>query len=925
MKANRFRNIVLTSLCGLAAMAAAVWLPCSASADPVSEAAAGSHQLSAADHEAEGDDDAPPGRVNVLPVEASPDRHILKRFDFDERKYGNLEEIPMYWLRRRGPNLPHYNLGQFDRQVGHDAPPSFCLHTVTESIAFTYSRNDIPVEPGSRHLITAWVRTKNLHMSRAYLSAAYMTRDLNVLEQTEVSSEPIGGSEQEQEWRQIELATLEAPRIARFLQITVWLAQPEMLQRDLDPSLRPIAEQDTGATAWFDDIEVTHLLPLASIRTLNDIPVVAANQPAQVLGPRENPGHYGLTCRITISDESGRQCYQAQTDPRRLGDAPPAVIRLDDLPPSLYTGRLQVFSRDRQITEQKVRFVKLPALVQMASSRIGVCLDEATLKAPEATIACIRGLQASAVKIPIWTRRTTDTQIAQGHPGAESLLRRILADGVDPVGMIIAPPAGMTSGLLPNQRNLVDVFTANQQVWQPYLALSLTHYADVVRLWQVGADGELELAGDERYPAAVDLAGQQIVTLIDGAQVAIAWPGLLMHPQSLPNIKRASIYIPDAVRPDQIPQYVSQHSQDGKAIWVTLEPLKGQRYSPSVRRSDIARRVVFSLAGGAETVFVPQPWEVDDAGAQALLAPTVEYTALATLSRALAGKHYTGKFEWIGGVVFHTFAGAEDAALVAWNEQPVEPHDTHEPVSLHIGRQVAAYDLRGRPVPIGGKDVQTLSIGSEPIVITGADYHVARLRSLFDVQPRQVASGLRRHRHTVTLVNPYPEPINGTIRLRGPEGWEIMPPRLNFSLQPDKALRQPIELHIPYNEPVGPKTITADLTVDSRRMYQMSIPVSLDLQLPGVETYAFTDSTPDDVVIRHVVTNRTNEELNFVGSVLLPEAGRQERYFLHIRPGQTMVKEYIIPRSQVKGQSQLRLSLRDINGSRLLNQMVEIF
>jgi hypothetical protein len=246
-------------------------------------------------------------------------------------------------------------------------------------------------------------------------------------------------------------------------------------------------------------------------------------------------------------------------------------------------------------------------------------------------------------------------------------------------------------------------------------------------------------------------------------------------------------------------------------------------------------------------------------------------------------------------------------------------------VDLYLGQKVAGFDLRGRPIAIEGAETQTVSIGQEPIVITGVDARLAELRSRFAIEPKQVASGLREHQQTVTLVNPYSEPMNGTIRLRGPQGWDITPSRLTFSLQPGKTMQEKIEIHIPYNEPIGPKAVQADLSLDTRRLYQISIPVTLDLQLPGVETYAFCDTTAGDVVIRHVLTNRTAEELSFVGSVFPPASARKERLFLHVRPGQTMVKEYLIPRAEVAGESQLRLSLREINGPRLLNQMVEIF
>lgn len=752
-----------------------------------------------------------------------------------------------------------------------------------------------------------------------------MTRSLDVIEQTEVSSEAIGGPGQNDQWIYVDLQTPEAPRPARFLQITVWLAQPPAPQPD-ERNLRPIQRQDTHGTAWFDDIEVKHLLPVASIRTLDDTPVFHAAEPVQLLGPPVNPAHFGLTCLIDVSDEDGTNYYHAQTDPERLGEAPPAAIRLDNLPSGLYTATLDVFAKDRRIARQQVRFAKLPALAQKTSNRLGVCLRASSLRAPLATMDCLRGMQAGLVKIPIWTRRLTGDQIAHGEPGAAELLRRVLAEGLEPVGVFAAAPAGIAANLLPSQRTLVDLLAADRQIWQPYMALSLTHYADVVRLWQIGQDGQTDLALDDRYVDAADAAAKQIVTLIDGARVALAWPATVVSPGAVEGIQQASLCIPSQVRPERIGQYLKEHARKGQPMWVTVWPIEGDRYAPAVRRTDLAKRIVYTLAEQVETVFLPQPWQAEEVGPRILLAPTVEYTVLATLSRVLADRRYAGCFEWTGGAVFHIFAGDSDATLVAWNDQVPDRSSAEAKTDLYLGQRVAAFDLRGRPLPVSGTETQSMSIGQEPIIVTGVDARLAELRSRFAIEPRQLASGLRRHVQTVTLVNPYNEPMNGTVRLRGPQGWDIRPSRMAFSLQPGKKMEGTVEIHIPYNEPIGPKTIQADVTVDTRRMHQVTIPVTLDLQLPGVETYAFCDSAADEVVIRHVLTNRTTEELSFVGSVLLPTVARQERLFLRVRPGQTMVKEYVIPRQEIAGQTQLRLRLREIGGgSRLLNQVVEIF
>ncbi len=161
------------------------------------------------------------------PTSRALPRHILKRFDFDERADGNYEQTPMYWSRREGPSLPYYNDGGFDWQVGaRGCRRSSCMRPPKVS-RLANGRNDIPVEPGNRYQVTAYIRAQGLCQDEAYISAAYMSRGMEVLPGTEVFSGAIGADESDGQWHRVEIATSESPRQARFLQITVWLTQPE--------------------------------------------------------------------------------------------------------------------------------------------------------------------------------------------------------------------------------------------------------------------------------------------------------------------------------------------------------------------------------------------------------------------------------------------------------------------------------------------------------------------------------------------------------------------------------------------------------------------------------------------------------------------------------------------------------------------------
>ena len=70
---------------------------------------------------------------------------VVHHFDFDERRKGNLENIPKFWGRFRPPGFPHYTRGEFDLAVGGLAPPSFRLVSEGRSVAYHYAGPETPV------------------------------------------------------------------------------------------------------------------------------------------------------------------------------------------------------------------------------------------------------------------------------------------------------------------------------------------------------------------------------------------------------------------------------------------------------------------------------------------------------------------------------------------------------------------------------------------------------------------------------------------------------------------------------------------------------------------------------------------------------------------------------------------------------------
>ena len=88
---------------------------------------------------------APPPEVN----------RVLSTFDFEERRLGNDEELPMYWEKVEGAAFPHYVNGRLSSDRAHSGRYSFRFDLNGGSLIYRYPAGRIRVQSGSHYRIEA--------------------------------------------------------------------------------------------------------------------------------------------------------------------------------------------------------------------------------------------------------------------------------------------------------------------------------------------------------------------------------------------------------------------------------------------------------------------------------------------------------------------------------------------------------------------------------------------------------------------------------------------------------------------------------------------------------------------------------------------------------------------------------------------------
>src|SRR4051812_33796651 len=126
------------------------------------------------------------GVALAQPVEV---KRVLRTFDFEERRLGNPEDLPMHWIKVRGDGLPHYVNGRLATDVAHGGKYSFRLDLDGGSLIYRYESGQMKVSPGAHYRIEGYCRTTVLQHARSRLSAYFVDQDGHVLPETIRNSE----------------------------------------------------------------------------------------------------------------------------------------------------------------------------------------------------------------------------------------------------------------------------------------------------------------------------------------------------------------------------------------------------------------------------------------------------------------------------------------------------------------------------------------------------------------------------------------------------------------------------------------------------------------------------------------------------------------------------------------------------------------
>lgn len=902
---------------------------------------------------------AAPGQGANDLVSSAIRRRVVATFDFDERKRGNYETMPMNWQQIAGPGFPRFLEPRMDEEVGHPAPPSFHLSLAGGSVGCYYLSQEISVHPESDYRISAWILPDRLRNARAVLSAYFLDYGMNKLAGSERRAPAVRGDGGGSAWRKVSLTLPGGFEKARWIGLACYVEQAPPAESATP--LRPIERHDVRAGAWFDDMTVTRL-PRATLSLDERTGVYLADRPAVCDVIVADVDASDLAAELTVATEEG-SVVRAETIALVRAGTTRQRFTLADLPAGRYTVTLVLRSGELPLSRRVSRFVRLAAppdwnrppeaggqarglggrptewtpssprvdgghgnAVRFGAGQLGVWVDRASLREPALLFDLIDRGGFTAVKLPLWHSGLSDEGIVSGDSRLETLIRTLSARGIQVVGSLEGVPASLLRKFGHPGHTVLDVLAAAPDLWRPYLGFLFARYGQRVGAWQIGTDGS-PFSDSQRLAASIIRLRGEFRQLVGDARFVI--PHDVREsatPDELP-ADVLSMTAPPSVSSDRLVDQLAPFAEAGFTHrWVSLVPLPKQTYERRARLIEFARRLVAVRLSGAESIFIPAPWQIEEKRGAASVIPQEELIIARSLSRALAGRTPVGELrlgEDVVGVLF-TEPEGDSAVLAAWTGgDSLGPHE----IAVDAGSGARRYDVWGVATsPKMRGDEARFEIEAMPTVIAPVSAWRMRTAASFALDDPHVPVSLRAQRRRVSLTNYSTGSLTGDLTFEPSPGWRVSPRKVALNVAPNATAEIPIELALPTNHPSGPTRLSARFSGgggDSDRI-ELHLRAPLQVGVAGIDMNVLARRDGESLRVVQRVTNHTGRTLDLRSYILFPPDGRQSRLIRQLGKGETAVREFVIERPAALARRPLRVSVEEVNGPLRHHEVVRL-
>lgn len=863
---------------------------------------------------------------------AIPSNRVLKSFDFDEARLGNYETMPIGWRRVEGPGYPRFADIRLDKTSGSTAP-ALRLDLTGGATVAEYVTRTLDVLASCDYEIAGSIRVDGLCFASATLEAFYLDHALREIPGSRRASEAVrsaaGG---ESPWTRVTVRLSAGVEGARWMGLAC-AVRSGLSPADSDRRVFPVIRQGVLGGAWFDDIVVTRV-PGITLEPVGS-PGVFVGEPPRLRIGVEDFHATDLAATLRVMDSSGREVLRRPVEAQRPTSGT-MEMDLGEWVPGCYTACVEVTGEGRLLASASRSFAcvasepsppdglraTLPRGNPAEIARgIGLILKLPAREELADVLALIDVLRPAVVKLPLWRADLSDDAVLKGDDVAAALVEGLRQRGVLVVGVLHEIPAGLAAQYDSPRVGLLDVLRGPASVWRPYLALTVTRFGSQVGFWQIGGDD----AARTFEPRALDEAAKAVQRELE----SLIGAGRLVTPRLLGDARFPSTASDVLVSYQERPQVAArnQRSLDNPRVdWLTVSTPSRLPDDGRADLAEFAQRILLSRCEGARTVWVQQPWHYRMEGGRRRLEPTAEFPVVAALGAMLRGCDPlvpVSPGEGVRGWVLQDSSrGTYFVAL--WRDGRGASGDD-DAITWDIGEGCQYYDATGRPLAMGRADRgHTLPVGALPSILTGVPGPRVLALARFAVNPALINAGPRQQEVNLRFFNPHATPLHGLIHLSAPEGWEVSPSTVLVRLGAGGTLESPLIVRVPSNQPSGRVELVGRLEASGDELDGLVLRAAVDVGSAALGVNVLTRAEGAALRVFHRVTNRTDSPLNLRCVLIAPGRAEEQRLIRALGPGQSAVREFVLPDAAALGNRMARVTVEQLDGPIRDNRLIEI-
>lgn len=895
---------------------------------------------------------------NIQHLAAQPtlQHRLVRLFDFEERKLGNFEDLPMHWyimgrspatsdptfLRKPlhealtiKPGYPTFTSAGFDKQVKADGEFSFKLSLNGGNVGAFLEVGTIPAVPGSDYMLTAQVRTTELRHARAYLHVYFLDAQGRPIEGGRVSSAPITS---DQQWRDVSVTLPGDHPSAAWIGLEIEVLQPSPRQTDT-LSTHEIHYQDIQGEAWFDNIALWQV-PRVMVQTQSPYNMLRAPEKPKLRANVQDLTGHALVAELRLRDWRGQVVDRMS---QRVGEGAPMNVTWEPRVEHFgwYTAELILIDQVAQdgqgstviplaVAQDVCDFLYLPMERSLLPEEATHFLIDATPgeAADPVTVPKLlelSGLGGAVLSAFAPAMQRSDVQARQAW--LDHLLEQMLLAGKQ-ANLSMSPlPEELAAEVDARGQGLLACMANDDVSWHWYMAPIVVNQGPFVYAWQLG---DFNLANGYKLPNL----GPTLQT-IEREFRALSPQPRLMIPWRLEQGRRREVQgdwgfhllLPANIPTGELPALLQEWREEPSSkMWVQVETTQEPRERWSGAMAQLAIRMLEGWTVNPQAILVRRPWEELTVVHRKRVALQPAIGVMTGLSPRLAGRKLAGELPLGPQVRCLVLDGPGGGALAIWHQEAAGS----QIVRLFLGGQPESVDLWGNrtPVPMSGGLHEMVVTGS-PQIIEGIDAALALFRTSFRVTPSFLESTQAPRKCVLTLSNPWNRVLTGTVLFTQPTNWRVTPRRLSFTLSPQQTAQFPLEIQLPVSETAGGKLLWArvELTPDQQYVLELSAPMEVGMKGLKFDAVLSLERNPQtgtlDAVVKQTIVNIGEQPVSLYCYATLPGFPRQERLVTQLEPGKPALRRFrFVDAQAMLDQHALRTGVREVGGPAILNKTI---